>query len=153
MGTSAPFIFADDYDGTPAGLFDYRLIGSGQVVEDTDGDGFVNGSDNCVFVPQSDQADSGGFNTAVPDFRGNACQCGDGTLDGRVMTADVDALREVLAGASSNQSVKELCSVSGDTVCDVKDALVLQDALTLQAPLFDPTACARSYPPGLPTDP
>jgi hypothetical protein len=151
MGTGSPFILSQNL--TEVGIYDYTLIGSGQVVEDTDGDRFVNGSDNCVFVPQIDQADWGGFNTSDPDFRGNACQCGDGTLDGRVMTADVDALRDVLAGKPASPSVKELCSVSGDTVCDVKDVLVLQDALDLQAPVFDPRACARSFPPGLPTDP
>jgi hypothetical protein len=147
---SAPFLRSD---AGGVGISDYKLIGSGQVVEDTDGDRFVNGSDNCVFVPQLDQADSGGFNTTAPDFRGDACQCGDGTLDGRVMTADVDALREVLAGKPASASVKELCSVSGNTVCDVKDVLVLGDALVQGMPTFDQSACARAFPPGLPTDP
>ena len=68
------------------------------------------------------------------------------------MLADVDALRDALAGNASSQSVEELCSVSGNTVCDVKDALVLLVALTEQPTAYNPRACARSFPPDLPPD-
>ena len=44
MGTSSPFVRSD---AVPVGILDYTLIGSGQAVEDSDGDGFVNNTDNC----------------------------------------------------------------------------------------------------------
>jgi hypothetical protein len=148
MGTSDPFVRADTFD---VGDYDYSLIGSGQAVEDSDGDGFVNNTDNCLYE-RNDQADNGGLDTSDADRRGDACQCGDGNHDGEVRTADVMALRQVLAGQTSDLDAKELCSVSGDTVCDVKDMLVLVEKL--QNPTGGlPPACARSYPPGLPVDP
>jgi hypothetical protein len=138
-------------DAVPVAAYDYTLIGSGEAVEDSDGDGFVNNTDNCLHVA-NDQADWGGLDTAIPDGRGNACQCGDGNQDGQVRAADVLALRQVLTGQTANPAVKELCSVSGDTICDVKDVLVIADKL--QNPTGGlPPACARAFPPGLPTDP
>jgi hypothetical protein len=148
MQTADPFVRADEID---IGDSDYALIGSGQAVEDSDGDGFVNNTDNCLYVA-NDQSDSGGLDTALADGRGDACQCGDANHDGQVRTADVAALRQVLSGQTSDTAAKELCSVSGNTVCDVKDVLVLSDTLVNPSGGLPP-ACARSYPPGLPTDP
>jgi alpha-tubulin suppressor-like RCC1 family protein len=148
MGTSAPFVRAD---AIPVGILDYVLIGSGQAVEDSDGDGYVNNTDNCLYVANN-QADNGGLETNFPDGRGDACQCGDGDLNGQVRVADVTRLREVLAGVITDAAAKELCSVSGNTVCDVKDVLVLSGAVANPSSGLLP-ACARSFPPGLPTDP
>jgi hypothetical protein len=148
MGASAAFVRAD---AVPVAIFDYALVGSGRAVEDSDGDGFVNNTDNCLYVANN-QADNGGLETSIPDGRGDACQCGDGDLNGQVRAADVTRLREVLAGVSSDPAAKELCSVSGNTVCDVKDALVLSGAVANPSGGLLP-ACARAFPPGLPIDP
>ena len=148
MGASAPFVRAD---AIPVGILDYTLIGSGQAIEDSDGDGYVNDTDNCLYVANN-QADNGGLETSFPDGRGDACQCGDGDLNGQVRQADVTQLRQVLAGVITDPAAKELCSVSGDTVCDVKDVLVLSGAVANPSGGLPP-ACARSFPPGLPTDP
>ena len=148
MQTPDPFVRADAID---VGDNDYALLGSGQAIEDSDGDGFVNNTDNCLYVA-NDQADRGGLDTSVADGRGDACQCGDANHDGEVRSADVTALRQVLSGQTSDAAAKELCSVSGNTICDVKDVLVLSDTLTNPSAGLPP-ACARSYPPGLPTDP
>jgi alpha-tubulin suppressor-like RCC1 family protein len=148
MGGGNAFVRAD---AVPVAVFDYTLIGSGETVEDSDGDGFVNNTDNCLYVA-NDQADRGGLDTSLPDGRGDACQCGDTDHNGEVRTADVAALRQVLAGQTADPVAKELCSVSGSTVCDVKDALELAAKLQNPSGGLSP-ACARAFPPGLPTDP
>jgi hypothetical protein len=147
-GTNKPFVRSD---AVPVGSNDYSIIVSGQAIEDSDRDGYVNVTDNCTQWA-NDQLDTGGFDTNLADGRGNACECGDGSQDGEIRDADVMALRQVLAGQTVSQAAKELCSVAGDTICDVKDMMVLTDQLDSPTGSVS-QSCARAFPPGRPTDP
>lgn len=105
---------------------------------DIDLDGVVDSLDNCPFVANADQLDSGGFNGAPgPDGRGDACECGDANGTGSVEAdelpvSDLQLLREYLVGMHpSSEELAAICSVSGDTTCDSADLVVLERALRL----------------------
>ena len=105
---------------------------------DIDGDDIVDSVDNCPFVANADQLDSGGFGgSTAADGRGDACECGDanGTGivdDGEVPTSDLQLLREYLVGMhEGNTTLAEICSVFGDPNCDTADLVVLERALRL----------------------
>ena len=98
---------------------------------DTDGDGVLDEVDNCVEVPNRDQADSDG------DGIGDACEAGDPlfvrgdvTQDGGVDIADaVKLLQFLFMGAD-----EPLCKAAADA--DDSGALQLTDAVALLNHLF-----------------
>ena len=60
---------------------------------DDDGDGSPDACDNCPFVANPGQEDTGGINTTEPDGIGNACQCGDVTGNGIVNGQDANSIK------------------------------------------------------------
>jgi para-nitrobenzyl esterase len=104
-----------------------------------DFDSFTNDRDNCPFATNSDQADSGGVAGGPPDGIGDACQCGDVTLDGAVTASDVTLYRAHLAsptGLPFLGAAGEKCSVVGvvSSQCDLLDVVVLRRTLAGQPP-------------------
>jgi DNA-binding beta-propeller fold protein YncE len=91
---------------------------------DDDGDTRLDSIDNCPFVANTDQSDTGGVGSATPDAVGDACQCGDVTDDNRVTSADVAAIRTQLAQPGSLESTAR-CSVAGNADCAIEDVSVL----------------------------
>jgi len=104
----------------------------GTPAPDGDADGFCNASDNCPYVANPSQADSGGIGVAIPDGIGNACQCGDLTGDGIVNQNDVAFYRTSLAsGVPLGGAAALQCSVAGGspTDCNILDVAVMARAL------------------------
>jgi hypothetical protein len=60
-------------------------------------DGLRNSVDNCLYVSNPAQTDSGGIGVSIPDGIGDVCQCGDVTGEGRVDDADLLTCRSRLA--------------------------------------------------------
>ena len=120
-----------------------QLSASGETTEDPDADRITTDSDNCFARANFDQVDVGGLNSSVlaldPDGVGDACQCFDIDLDGRILPAgalpsdpgDVGRLQNELAQETVALDVQELCSTSSD-------------ATTFSSPTLDPSACNMS---------
>ena len=114
----------------------FALDGDG----DADRDGVPDAGDNCPFVRNSDQRDSGGLPGDGPDGIGDACQCGDVSGNGLVNGQDANAIRRHALGAAANPTfdVPGNCDVSGNGDCNGQDgAAVSREALGLAPnPLF-----------------
>lgn len=112
-----------------------NVANPGQADGDLDGRGDV--CDNCPYAANPTQTDTGGVGAgSPPDGRGNACQCGDVTGDGRVTTADaVVVQRSLLVPPTATPAKPELCDVAGNAACSAADAVVIRRAL-----LSPPTA-------------
>jgi len=110
------------------------LTQAGALLQDLDGDGIIDESDKCVYAYDPTNTDRGGLLGAVPDGIGDVCQCGDGNGPsvpvsqggGVVDNNDVMLLEKALTGELTDLEVGLRCSVSGDSTCDIKDAVVLQ---------------------------
>jgi hypothetical protein len=107
---------------------------------DTDSDGHCDGVDNCPYVHNPGQEDTGDGFGNPPDGIGNACQCGDVTGDGTINSADATMIvRKALglsAPAFNNECNCDVTDVSGDT-CNSADAtMIIRKALGLSAPAF-----------------
>jgi len=110
-----------------------------QEAVDTDGDTIPDQYDNCPFAPNTDQKDSGGINTTVPDGIGDACQCGDVNNDGIVNIADKTALSRSLAGLPPYGSVAAMpgfnkCVVSSGGACNLAANTIITRALSALGP-------------------
>lgn len=106
---------------------------------DSDGDGVLDGLDNCRFAPDATLADTGRVGGSGADGIGNTCQCGDLGLDGAVTAADVTRYRQFLAnplGAPLSQAELERCAVARplDGTCSVRDLVFVQRAIAALAP-------------------
>jgi DNA-binding beta-propeller fold protein YncE/mono/diheme cytochrome c family protein len=102
------------------------LAAAGQT--DADGDGRGAGCDNCPGIANPAQLDRGGWGAAsLSDGLGDPCQCGDATDDGIVTQADVDQVREFLAGAGALTSADKCNLVGaaggGEAACDLADSV------------------------------
>ncbi len=87
---------------------------------DVDGDGILDGDDNCPFVPNNSQTNSD------PLPAGDACQCGDVNNDFIVDGLDAQIVRENLVGhALSGSFDPERCNVIGTSDCGVDDVFIL----------------------------
>jgi hypothetical protein len=98
---------------------------------DTDGDGVLDGVDNCRFIANQTQTNSDAF------AAGDACQCGDVDVSGSVNAADVTLLRSSLAAQPPGLSAlgANRCPVIAPaTGCDVVDLSVLRRALAAKPP-------------------
>jgi len=117
---------------------------------DTDGDGIRDVLDNCTYLYNPDQLDTGYVGGTGSDGAGDVCQCGD-TLDtGAVVQADLDAIRVDLTGAPSGMVAPEKCNVHGPSDggvadCDLLDLVILARALALQGPGAQ-QVCAPAMP-------
>jgi hypothetical protein len=103
---------------------------------DGDGDGIGNAFDNCPFFASPDLSDSDG------DGRGDPCECGDQTGDGRTTVADLVAINAAIFDPGQ---VTPLCDANGDDLCNVLDIV----AANLE--IFSPgntSTCARQPIPG-----
>jgi len=115
---------------------------------DVDADGVANAADNCPFVANAGQQDTGGLGAASPpNGVGDACECGDVTGDGFVTLVDsVSISRALLVPPTATLAQPALCDVGGSPGCTVADAVLVRRAL-----LAPPTAtlsarCGRPAP-------
>jgi hypothetical protein len=103
---------------------------------DGDCDGIADTADLCPFHASASIADTDG------DGRGNECECGDQSGDGRNTVADLVAINLAIFNPSQ---VTPLCDGNNDGACDVKDII----AANIE--IFSPTntsTCARQPVPG-----
>jgi hypothetical protein len=142
-------------DGQLLSASQVETVSGYQAPDDFDGDAIQEEVDNCPYFANASQSDSGGVaSTGDPagaraDGIGNACQCGELTLDGRVVQTDLDALRGSLSGQPLDPTAAPRCSVSGGTSCDAADYAVLRRALAQAGPGVQLT-CAPAVRPPLP---
>jgi acyl-homoserine lactone acylase PvdQ len=133
-------------------VVEYRLDAQSP---DTDGDGRNDDADNCPFVANPGQEDSGGIATTTPDGIGDACQCGDVTGNGIVNGQDANAIQRHGIGALPNPlfAVPGNCDVTGNGQCNGQDAnAVKRVALGQSSPQFGQrchNATGAPVPPGL----
>ena len=143
LGESSPFV---EVSGNPY-LDDVLLTGTGALNEDSDGDGWQNDTDVCILAHDPGQEDDGKFGGFGPDRIGNWCQCGDGdagTSDGAITLDDVINLQEILVEKNMDTEAGRRCSISGDAVCDIKDAVMLKLALDGSDPTLLSPVCLRA---------
>jgi len=107
---------------------------------DSDADGHADASDNCPYVPNSDQHDGGGVGLiSRADGIGDVCQCGDvWGSDGRIISTDAYVLRASLVSSGTPPN-RLLCNVfdppAGPAgVCDLTDFVALARALAFVHP-------------------
>jgi formylglycine-generating enzyme required for sulfatase activity len=115
---------------------------------DDDGDGVPNSADNCRFVANANQTDTGGIGGgSPPDGVGDACECGDVNGDGAVTLVDaVIVQRSLLQPPTATLAHPELCDVGGSAGCSLADAVIIRRAL-----LVPPTATIQQVcPPAKP---
>jgi len=96
---------------------------------DFDFDGVEDALDDCPVEANSAQTDSGGLASTSPDGIGDVCQCGDVNDDGRVDEADLNALRDHLAGVTVSLPAPQKCDVGGGPACDLLNYVRLRRAL------------------------
>jgi hypothetical protein len=118
------------------------------MAPDRDHDGVSDSADNCPFVANADQRDTGGIGaTSSPDGVGDACQCGDVSGNGRVTAADAVLItRALLVPPTATLTRSDLCNVGGTAACTAADSVIVTRAL-----LLPPTAnVAQECAPALP---
>jgi len=156
--TPGQFVYPMDVALSPAGdllyvadTFNHRVqvfcLGATATCEallDADADGLRDMQDNCPFVANTDQADTGGVASSNADGIGNACQCGDMNGDNQVTSADVEAVRAELAAPGTLASTAR-CSVAGGSECDMRDVAVLLRVLTMQKPKLENVCTAAGH--------
>jgi glucose/arabinose dehydrogenase len=106
------------------------------AVDDRDGDGVPDASDNCPFWASVNLADTDG------DGRGDVCECTDQNGDGRNTVADLVAINRAIFDPALASA---LCDGNNDQVCNVRDI----DAAF--AEIYSPAStstCARQPVPG-----
>jgi hypothetical protein len=90
---------------------------AGDPGDDTDLDTVPDATDNCIHTPNTNQLDADG------DGRGNLCECGDFTGDGRVNTTDARLIQRCAVGEFA-------CADLADVTCDGRvnttDARIIQ---------------------------
>ena len=111
---------------------------------DADGDGILEPGDNCPNERNAGQEDGGGLLTPTPNGVGNACECGDLGIDGRIDDPDIAALRGWLAREPAATPALQRCSVVGGIECDVRDFAVLKRARNGLTPAIAPVCAAAS---------
>ena len=101
--------------------FDYALLDTDQIA-DQDGDGDPDSNDNCIFVPNADQADADG------DGIGDACDAcqdvdGDGACEpGDNCPLDANPGQEDSDGDGEGDACDACTDVDADGVCDGDDS-------------------------------
>jgi len=104
------------------------------IPDDSDGDLRRNFEDNCIYTPNADQLDQGGFQTEVEDGVGDMCQCGEGEANGVVdedglANADLTAMLDYLKGNPSLDFDETRCSLQNPSSCTIHDAALLHRAV------------------------
>jgi hypothetical protein len=113
-------------------------IGSFELfaISDRDGDGLIDGSDNCPFFANANQANTDG------DGRGDACECTDQNGDGRNTVSDIVEINKAIFNPIL---VTPLCDGNLDRLCNVNDIVAAN------VEIFSPTStstCLRQPQPG-----
>jgi hypothetical protein len=118
------------------------------LATDFDGDGVPDVSDNCPTVPNPSQSDVGGLGAASgPNGRGDACECGDVTGDGRITAGDAANIqRAVLTPPTAVMTRPELCDVGGSPGCTITDAVIVRRALLSPPAATIGEACVPPLP-------
>jgi subtilisin family serine protease len=122
--------------------------GSWVVGDDPCAGGTSGCDDNCPVEPNASQTDNGRVGVGGADGIGNACQCGDVTGDGKVLTDDADQIQAFLTGGAL--TVPGKCNVVGEqggspSLCQLDDwVIVRRGALGL------PTSVGQVCDPALP---
>jgi len=94
---------------------------------DSDGDGVPDYTDNCPYIGNPDQRDSGGLQSGTRDGIGDRCQCGDFSGDGRVDQRDLSRLGLALKPRTKDGLAHlELCNMTGHVACDAADYLEMR---------------------------
>ncbi len=111
----------------------YNLV-EWEIARDSDGDFIIDYLDNCTFVRNFPQTDTGGIGSnSPPDGIGDECQCGDLTGDGTVNNEDLTRYRQALADPENNGlNINEsfLCGVYGDADgCNALSVAVMERAI------------------------
>lgn len=117
-------------------------------VGDADGDGVPDDQDNCPFVTNSDQLDTGGLGFEdTPDGIGNVCQCGDVTGEGQANDTDSVFIKRWALGLSSPLFlIPDNCDVTGEGTCNGTDATLIRHAAAGRSiPLFGQN-CPNALP-------
>jgi hypothetical protein len=155
-GIGGPFLLRTDceenlaVDADQDGLTLARelQLGCDPLDPDSDGDGVLDGGDNCPLTANAEQLDSGGAAGPgdaglAPDGWGDACQCGDLDDDGRAGEADVAAFRSHLAHPGQLALSTAKCRVwPGSSACDLAQLAVLWRAAQGQGPGIAPVCAA-----------
>lgn len=118
------------------------------VPTDGDGDGVMDGVDNCPSFANPGQSDAGGVGVgSSPDGIGDACQCGDVSGDGRVTIADATIMqRSLLLPPTATPAFPDRCDVGGSAGCTLVDAVVIRRALLLPATAVITQQCVPAAP-------
>ncbi len=124
-------------------------MGTGALAQsDLDGDGVVDGLDNCRFRLNADQLDQGGLASGDEDGIGDVCQCGEVSGDGSIDVVDLVALRDALA-ALGTLAAPSRCSVRGTTDAIDGDQDGLPDDCRIDDVATLTRALTGTVPPGL----
>jgi hypothetical protein len=143
------------YDQVLLGSLDptqVKLVGAFNPAEDLDGDGIQDLGDNCPFEANPAQSNRGSFldDTDESDFLGDACQCGEATDDGAVMSPeDFDEIRDYLSGRATVTDpaiIEARCSVVGTVECNIRDLVFLKQAIDAAATNVE-TRCDAALSP------
>lgn len=104
-----------------------------QALPDLDGDGVPDSEDNCSAVYNPSKWDRGGLSSPDPDGRGDACECGDASDDGRVSLVDFVQIRKFVASGGTILPTRFFaagkCDVSGDQRCSLADFVLIRRAV------------------------
>jgi hypothetical protein len=147
-----------DTNGLPAGSYRIKArISDGQsqaeaaleqliVLEapgnstDFDRDGVSNEADNCPYLANPDQRDSGGlWGRAKRDAIGDACQCGDLDGDGTISAKDAQLVRRSARKQKPlllDAAQKLRCNLSAKPGCALRDAKLIEKYLAKKAQLL-----------------
>jgi hypothetical protein len=122
-------------------------IDTGLSVLDSDEDSYPDATDNCPSTPNN-QSDMGGVLTSSPDGNGDACQCLDATLNGRVLAEDVPVLRNALAGLSALPAAAHRLCTHPDSIgrCSIADVTRLRRVVMGRPPAISQTCAAATEP-------
>lgn len=115
---------------------------------DVDGDGVPDAQDNCPFLANSNQLDSGGLGFGnTPDGIGDVCQCGDVTGEGQVNDTDATFIKRWALGLSAPLFlVPDNCDVSGEGVCNGTDGTLIRHAAAGTVPSLFGQNCPNAMP-------
>jgi cysteine-rich repeat protein len=117
-------------------------------VPDGDADGVPDSSDNCPFIANPSQTDSGGVGAGSPaDGVGDACQCGDVSGNGSVTSADaIQITRANLVPPTATLARPELCNVGGSAACSSADSVIVTRALLTPPTVTISQVCVPALP-------
>lgn len=113
---------------------------SGAGSEDTDNDSVRDEDDNCRYLPNTSQTNTGGLLSSIPnDNVGDDCTCGDLDFDGRMLYGgpDLPIRVDVLLGKNTTPAVLNRASVVDGKEANLRDAVYMQLGLDGKLAGFD----------------